>query len=108
VGVSKKIIAARSHLVVGCIDENLIKDLEESGNKGSISEIVWRQPPRCLAIEYCSPHRHHFRFRVKDPHHLSDCLDRPNIGIWPFENMLELRELQWGSEMSGQSHRLQD
>ena len=36
---------------------------------------------------------HHFGLAVKDPHLLSDGLDRSDIGVGPFEDVFELREL---------------
>lgn len=36
---------------------------------------------------------HALRFRVICPHSLSYRLYAPNVGVWTFENVLQLREL---------------
>ena len=60
---------AETYLVVGSVDENLVKDLEETGNKGRVSDVSFMLFERGLPID------HHLCRLVIHPHHLGDCLD---------------------------------
>lgn len=66
----------KTSLIVGGIDQNLVHDLEETGNVSN------------LAID------HSFGIRVKCPHHLCDSLYTADIRIRPLEDVLDLRKLE--------------
>jgi hypothetical protein len=57
-----------TYLVVGSVDKNLVKDLEETGNKGRVSDVS------LIVFERDLPIDHHLCCLVIHPHHLGDCL----------------------------------
>jgi hypothetical protein len=61
-------------LVVGCVHENLVKDLVETRDKVN------------LPLDNC------FRSIVPDPHGLGETLDGADVGVRPEQNVLELSE----------------
>ena len=64
-----------THLVVGCVDQNLVDYLEEAGN---ILDV---------------PLDHAFRDRVIRPNMLRYKLHAANVRVWPLENVFQLGEL---------------
>ena len=66
----------RKDLVISCVDQNLIDNLEETRDIFNLSV------------------HHTFGIRVKRPHGLGDSLYAANVRIGSLEDMLDLRKLQ--------------
>lgn len=80
-----------TYLVIRCVDQNLIKDLEEPRNKGGVA-IVSQEGRGDVPVH------HHLGRIIIHPHHLGNGLNRTNVGIRPLQHVLELGELDvnWG------------
>ena len=81
-----------SHLVISGVDENLVDNLEETGN---ICEVTTRKLVQSIATAHAHyiPIHHAFSVRIIAPHFVGNKLFTADVRVWSFQNMFNLSHL---------------